>query len=195
MKVIGAGLPRTGTMSTQAALNQLGFRCYHMQDVPRERGHLRAWTALVQEREPLDWHWLFQNYEATVDAPACFYFEELMREFPDAKVLLTVRDPDRWYDSVTALMDAVRPIRPLTYVIPRFRQFLKLVDSLTGKFVPTVADRGSSVAAFHRHKNELRSIRLRMRRIDRPLNFAASWYRPLCDFNHATKPDARILSA
>ena len=106
----------------------------------------------------MDWRWLFRHYEATVGAPACFYFEELMREFPDAKVPLTVRDADRWYDSVTALMNSVRPIRPLAYVIPRFSRFLKLVDSLTGKFASTAADRESSVAAFHRHNDAVKRI-------------------------------------
>jgi hypothetical protein len=69
MKVIGAGFMRTGTMSMQAALHTL------------------------------DWHTLFRRFEATVDMPACLYYEELLQAFPDAEVILTVRDPDRWYAS------------------------------------------------------------------------------------------------
>ncbi len=96
MKIIGAGMPRTGTMSMQAALNELGFPCYHMESVARSPHDLKMWDDFVSGRTEMDWQQIFQNYEATVDAPACFYYEELMREFPEAKVILTVRDATRW---------------------------------------------------------------------------------------------------
>ncbi len=54
MKVIGAGLPRAGTMSLQAALNQLGYLCYHMQTVGRNPSHLPVWDDLISERAAMD---------------------------------------------------------------------------------------------------------------------------------------------
>jgi len=95
MKIIGAGLPRTGTMSLRAALNQLGYPCYHMEVVARNPSHLQVWDDLISGRAAMDWQTFFREYEATVDAPACFYFEELAREFPKAQVILTVRDAER----------------------------------------------------------------------------------------------------
>lgn len=187
MKVIGAGLPRTGTMSTQAALKQLGFSCYHMQEVPREPGHLVAWLDLVHERAPMDWQALFRDYEATVDTPACFYFEELMAAFPEAKVLLTVRDPERWYESVSTLLDSVRPLRPLRRVVPRLRKFLDLVDSLAEKFLTTATDRESMIAAAQRHNEAVK----RIVPPDRLLVFQVQdGWEPLCAFLGCEVPDA-----
>ena len=47
----------------------------------------------------MDWEALFQGYQATVDWPGCTFYENLMRFYPDAKVILTVRDPERWYEA------------------------------------------------------------------------------------------------
>jgi hypothetical protein len=99
MKVIGAGISRTGTMTMQAALETLGYHCYHMKEVPRDPGHLDAWYQLVSGHAPMDWHALFRTFEATVDTPACWYYQDLMQAFPEAKVILTVREPERWYES------------------------------------------------------------------------------------------------
>ena len=151
MKVIGAGLPRTGTMSVQAALKQLGYRCYHMQEVPREPGHLRAWNDAVSGRTTMDWHTLFRNYEATVDAPACFYYADLLRTFPGAKVILTVRDPERWYQSVMTLIRTTERLRPLRYLIPKLALFLRLGDSLNAKFFDGTQDKDRLIQAFNAH--------------------------------------------
>jgi len=189
MKVIGAGLPRAGTMSMQAALDQLGFPCYHMQEVPRKRGHLKAWNDFLHGRAPLDWRTLFKDYQATVDAPACFYFEELMREFPDAKVILTARDADRWYDSLAALLRSIKPMRPLRHVIPRVRQFLTLADRLFHTFLPAAGDRVSSVATYHRHNSDVK----RIVPPDRLLVFdVREGWEPLCAFLEREVPDTEF---
>eukprot|EP00026_Physarum_polycephalum_P021181 Phypoly_transcript_24262.p1 GENE.Phypoly_transcript_24262~~Phypoly_transcript_24262.p1 ORF type:complete len:150 (+),score=22.75 Phypoly_transcript_24262:85-534(+) len=39
------------------------------------------------------------NYDATVDYPAAYFYKDLMEAFPDAKVILSVRDPAKWYES------------------------------------------------------------------------------------------------
>jgi hypothetical protein len=99
MRVIGAGFGRTGTLSLKAALEQLGFApCLHMVDLIREGERADLWRAATDGR-PVDWHELMEGYEATVDWPGCTFYAELMEAFPDAKVLLTVRDPDAWYES------------------------------------------------------------------------------------------------
>ena len=99
LKVIGAGLGRTGTMSLKVALEGLGFdRCYHMVEVLAHPEHVRVWDA-ASRGEPVDWEALFRGYRATVDYPGCNFYQEYLRLYPEAKVILTVRDPGRWYDS------------------------------------------------------------------------------------------------
>jgi len=107
MKVIGAGFGRTGTLSLRIALEELGFvRCYHMTEVmARRHDHAKLWLQRA-EGKPIDWRSLFTGYEATVDFPACTYYRELMDVFPDAKVLLSVRSAESWYDSALATIYA-----------------------------------------------------------------------------------------
>ena len=99
MKVIGAGFGRTGTMSLKVALEELGFGlCYHMTEVFEHPEHADFWVA-AGRGEPVDWDEVLGGYEAAVDWPACTFYEDLMEKYPDAKVLLSVRDPERWYKS------------------------------------------------------------------------------------------------
>ena len=73
MKVIGAGLGRTGTASLQSALEELGFGpCYHMYEVFANPGHADFWRA-AWRGEPADWDGVLGSYEATVDWPACSF--------------------------------------------------------------------------------------------------------------------------
>ena len=46
------------------------------------------------------WRTLLGDYVAGVDYPVSHFYKEILREFPDVKVLLNVRDPVRWYESV-----------------------------------------------------------------------------------------------
>lgn len=99
MQVIGSGFGRTGTLSLKSALETLGFkRCYHMMEVMRHPSHVKYWLAAANG-EPVDWEALFSGFEAAVDFPSSIYYKEMMQAFPDAKVVHTVREPQRWYDS------------------------------------------------------------------------------------------------
>lgn len=99
LKVIGAGLGRTGTMSLKFALEHLGFGpCYHMIEfmahVPEQ---LPLWLNVIDGRP--DWDAVFDGYASTVDYPGCTYWRELAAKWPEAKVILTTRDPDAWFES------------------------------------------------------------------------------------------------
>ncbi len=156
MKVIGAGFGRTGTMSMQGALQILGFRCYHMKEVPQTRGHLKAWHEFVGGKAPMDWQTLFEDYEATVDFPACWYYKELLREFPDAKVVLTVRDPRKWFDSFTTLQDTTDRLRIFRF-ISIARRFIAFTDLLLAKvFDGRPRDRAHCIEVFDRHNQEVK---------------------------------------
>ena len=100
VEVIGIGFGRTGTLSLKMALEQLGFSdCYHMRELFNHRGHAETWTAMA-EGEPADWPALFKGYRSAVDWPAAYFWRELIEYYPRAKVLLTLRDPEKWYDSM-----------------------------------------------------------------------------------------------
>jgi hypothetical protein len=106
MRVIGAGLGGTGTLQAKTALEMLGFApCYHIAEVQKHPEHTRLWQAVALEAP--DWEALFGPYDAVVDFPACAVYADLMEAYPDAKVLLTVRDPERAYDRVRETIYAI----------------------------------------------------------------------------------------
>ncbi|GAA3698772.1 sulfotransferase family protein [Nonomuraea antimicrobica] len=101
MEVIGAGFGRTGTRSLQAALELLGFGpCYHMASVMEEPYRVRQWLEIAEGRSR-DWDTLFAGFRSAVDWPTSAYWRELAVHYPEAKVVLTVRDPAHWYDSIS----------------------------------------------------------------------------------------------
>src|SRR5271168_1050671 len=101
LKVIGAGLGRTATFSLKFALEHLGLGpCYHMSEVfAGARRNIPLWLDVVRSRP--EWGSIFDGYQSTTDYPACSYWRELADYYPNAKVVLTVRDADSWFDSVT----------------------------------------------------------------------------------------------
>jgi hypothetical protein len=93
LEVIGAGFGRTGTMSLKVALEELGFGpCYHMTEVFTHPEHVESWRAAARGKT-VDWQMPFCSYRATVDWPGCAFYEELIDRYPNAKVVLSVRDP------------------------------------------------------------------------------------------------------
>jgi hypothetical protein len=101
MKIIGAGFSRTGTFSLKQAIQALGFEpCYHGDVIFQRPDHVEVWRKVLQK--PPDWQLLFSGYQAGLDSPICFFWREIRATFPDAKVILTKRDPDEWYESLKA---------------------------------------------------------------------------------------------
>jgi hypothetical protein len=99
LKVLGAGLPRTGTSSLRVALEiLLNAPCYHMSELRRHPEHTKHWHAAA-EAQPINWEEIFHGYSAAVDAPTCFFWPELIQAFPQALVVLSVRDADAWFES------------------------------------------------------------------------------------------------
>ena len=155
LEVIGAGFGRTGTNSLKAALEELGFDpCY--EDLLGRPEHVQLWEAAARGKS-VDWNDLFGGYRATTDWPACSFYEELMHSYPDAKVILTVRDPNRWYESIyntvyvrgrTASSPIFRGLRLLGLRQFDANTFLSLVlraGELVGLFRPGM----SRVARFY----------------------------------------------
>ena len=101
LEVIGAGLGRTATFSLKFALEHLGIGpCYHMSEVfAAGRRNVPLWLDVVRGKP--DWEAVFAGFQSTTDYPACTYWRELAAFYPHAKVILTVRDADSWFDSVS----------------------------------------------------------------------------------------------
>ncbi len=151
MKVIGSGFGRTGTLSMKRALEDLGLGpCYHMEEVMR-RGHVGAWHRISQGTTP-DWARTFAGFESSVDFPASVVYRELMEAFPDAKVVHTVRDPERWYASTLETIYYSRQILPawLRTIAPPARHFAEMIDNMVwdGIFEGRFEDRPFAIARF-----------------------------------------------
>jgi hypothetical protein len=101
LQVIGAGLGRTATFSLKFALEHIGFGpCYHMAEVfAGARRNVPLWLDVVRGKP--DWNAVFDGYKSTTDYPACTYWRELAAFYPNAKVVLTTRDADSWFESVS----------------------------------------------------------------------------------------------
>jgi hypothetical protein len=104
LQVIGAGLPRTGTASLGLALNHLlGGEIYHMSFIPGHPFDLGiGWNQALRSEKP-DWEALFSGYIAAVDWPASHFWHELSTAYPNALILLSVRDSAKtWWESADA---------------------------------------------------------------------------------------------
>ncbi|KAI8080305.1 P-loop containing nucleoside triphosphate hydrolase protein, partial [Gilbertella persicaria] len=101
LEVIGGGFGRTGTDSLRNALNMLGYNTHHMKmmfEDPEQDPD--DFTNAYHNRDQADWDKIFKNYDAAVDWPSVTFYKELLKKYPNAKVVLTVRSADSWYKSV-----------------------------------------------------------------------------------------------
>ena len=100
LEVIGAGFGRTGTESMKQALEILGLGpCHHMREVMSNPAQLALWRAAARGELP-DWDEAFAGYRSAVDWPSAYFWREVSAHYPEAKVLLTVRSAESWYESM-----------------------------------------------------------------------------------------------
>ena len=99
LTVIGTGFGRTGTDSMREALTMLGFGpCHHMYEVMEHAQQKRLWRGLAKGERP-DWDELFAGYKSCVDWPSAYYWRDLIQAYPKARVILTWRSPESWWES------------------------------------------------------------------------------------------------
>jgi hypothetical protein len=156
VRVVGAGVGRTGTLSLKVALERLlGGTCHHMHEVVAHPEELASWQAAAQG-DPVDWRELLGPYTATVDWPAAALWPEISAAFPDAVVLLSVRDPDAWYASVreTILTPTVRGIERPAGEDP-WSDMIRAV--MAHRFTLRLDDPDAAKAAFVAHNARVRA--------------------------------------
>jgi hypothetical protein len=165
LQVIGVGFGRTGTLSLKVALEQLGFApCEHMFNLLADPTRVAQWLEAARRKEagePIDWEALLGHYRATVDWPGVFFWRELVASFLDAKVVLTMRDPDRWYASAGETIlrlneprDADGSPLPLApEVVARRKVMDPLLNAVLfkGMFHGRVADHEYATGVFAQH--------------------------------------------
>ena len=161
LDVIGAGFGRTGTTSLKVALERLGFeKCHHMQEVAPSRRQVEAWQAIADGEAP-DWDAVFDGYRAACDWPSCTYWEALCRHYPDARVVLTLRDEVRWWDSVaeTIYPASSLPPRWIAWAIPPLARFRKMVFAQVwdGVFGGRFEDREYATQLYREHNAAVRA--------------------------------------
>jgi hypothetical protein len=182
LRVVGAGLGRTGTLSLKLALEKLlGGPCYHMTEVFAHPEHVPVWHAAARG-EPVDWHALFAGYRAGVDWPQGSFWPEIARAFPDALVLLSVRDADSWWQSADQTI-----FRGIQVAEERAPEWYAMVRELfTRRFVWPPDDETAAKAAFERHNARVRA------RVppERLLEWrAGDGWEPLCERLDVPVPD------
>jgi len=181
LKVIGAGYGRTGTKSLQDALEMLGLGpCYHMVEVFKHQAW-DLWYEASKDPAHADWATIFKGYNATVDWPNATYYRELADAYPDAKVILTERDPDEWFDSTQATIFAQMPTAPgAPDGFPRMVS--KVVCEL---FDYRMHDRDHCISVFKAHNAKVREVIP----ADRLLVYHVSeGWGPLCAFLGVPEP-------
>ena len=160
MKIIGSGFGRTGTLSLKAALEIVGFGpCYHMEAVIKRPSHINMWYK-IGHGENVPWEDIFGSFQATVDFPASVFYRELLDAYPDAKVIHTVRDAERWYDSTAETIYGAVNNYPVWVpkIFPVLAKFIDLQEQLVWQkiFDGRFPDRPFAVQRFHRHTNEVK---------------------------------------
>jgi hypothetical protein len=190
MKVIGAGFGRTGTTSTKVALQQLGFGpCLHMIDLLAANQDLaQLFYDAYTTGKNVDWVEVLQGWESAVDWPACTFYREFMEAFPDAPVVLNVRDPEPWY---TSMANTIYQAAMNTAKDPNMadRPAAKMIRSVVweGDMQGQFLDKERAIQLFHEHNAEVQRFVPR----DRLLVFdVKDGWDPLCSFLGVPVPDA-----
>jgi hypothetical protein len=176
LKVIGAGLGRTGTLSLKLALEHIGLGpCYHMSEMLSQiRSHLPLWIESAKGNP--QWDTIFANYQSTTDYPGCMFWRELVAKYPEAKVILSTRDLERWFESgaATVFSDAHRARFEGNPMMAEFFQ-LTVFEGLEGN----LGDRARMVEYFNAWNqaviDEVPADKLLVHR-------SSDGWEPLCEF-------------
>lgn len=202
MKVIGVGLPRTATLTQKIAFEMLGLGpCYHMINVLTDAGQIEMWADAMAGHA--DWDKIFAGFNATVDYPGAFFHKELLAAYPDAKVVLSVRDGRSWTRSMRDTIWSVQQdeesiVHHLALaqgcVDPVMRAYTDLMADMTSRAdlfgpTPTLFDEDTVVAGMERHNAAVRAAV--------PAGRLLEWspedgWEPLCAFLERPVPAAPL---
>jgi hypothetical protein len=158
LRVIGAGVGRTGTSSLTAALAQLlGGVCYHFEDVIARPEHVELWSEAIDKGNLDDWDRLYEGYVATMDWPGAAFWKEVSAFYPDALVLLSVRSTtQQWFESAQGTIGTLVG-DPDPYRSSGGAWLDMAGDLLRTRFVAAPFDRAAAEAAYESHNAAVRA--------------------------------------
>jgi hypothetical protein len=188
LEVIGAGWGRTATTSLKSALEILGFApCHHMHDVLANQDEQVPFFQAAVDGKEMDWDALFGRYKAAVDWPASHYWRELAEYYPDAKLILSVRDEESWWNSFcrTILVPMQVPLE--TIQDPQRLALSKMVNTLIADHVFKCApdDKDAVLARYRAHIEDVKKSLPADRLLILDLEHESGW-EPVCEFlDHA----------
>ena len=190
LKVLGAGFGRTGTLSLKYALEELGFGpCHHMMEVMRDPKQ-NEWFYRISQGDRVEWGEVFADYSSAVDWPSASYYAELMEVFPDAKVILSVRDSDSWYKSVKDTIFNVVPNIPhwVQAIFPRSKKIAILIEEIVwqGVFNGRFNDRQYAIDVYEKNTEAVMASVPSDRLL---IHSAKEGWEPICKFLEVPVPE------
>eukprot|EP00171_Calliarthron_tuberculosum_P023239 IDg23239t1 len=184
LQVIGAGFGRTGTLSLKLALEQLGFdKCHHMFEVCQNPKQSDAFLTASKGGE-VDWDTLFEGYKASCDFPSSPFYKQLYEKYPDARVVLTVREPEKWYESTMETIYASSSPPAGSFG----SNLMPMINAVIwdGVFDGQFEDKEYAIRVFNEHTEEVK----RVVPANRLLVFSVKeGWEPLCNFLECPVPD------
>ena len=186
LKVVGAGLGRTGTFSLKLALEKLlGAPCYHMSEVFSHPEHVPLWHRAIRG-DPPDWNRIFGEFAAAVDDPVSHFWQELNQAYPEALVILSVRDAESWWQSAhnTIFWEDGNNTQPVPQSIAPWRAMVTDMRRLV--FPHGVDDRSAAIEGFERHNQEVRQTIPAGRLVEWQ---ASEGWEPICEALDLPVPD------
>ncbi len=154
LRVVGAGLPRTGTTSLKEALTRLlGGPCYHMFELFGHPEHLPIWQSAT-DGDAVDWGAVFGDFRAAVDWPTSAFWPELIEAYPDAIVLLSTRDSSgTWWASASSTVFRAMRSSPG----PEESDWTRTIfDMAATRFTADFDDESAAVRAYDEHNARVR---------------------------------------
>ncbi|KAL3804677.1 hypothetical protein HJC23_008492 [Cyclotella cryptica] len=140
LEVIGSGYARTGTDTLRTALNELGYKTYHMKEIIQGKllSDIHDWIALAENNcsdvEALKDLFERGGWTATVDFPSTMCWEALTRIYPDAKVIHSERkSEEEWWDSASNSVTIIHtkfPLNIMNRVLPFWRTKREMLNAI-----------------------------------------------------------------
>lgn len=199
LKIIGAGGPRTGTASLKSALEIIGYgKCYHMEGLFNNPDEVKYWHELF-ETGSTDFETLFNGYQSSVDFPGYMVYKDLLKQYPEAKVILTLRDGDDWYESIQNTAYAVTPktisqklsMMKKMLFSARFRKMAKVFKLLKKylwktQYKGNFPNKAETLAIYNRFNEEVREFLPKEQLLE--FKISEGW-EPLCKFLDVPVPN------
>lgn len=174
VRLIGAGMWRTGTVSLKAAIEQLtGQPCHHMTEVIQHPATAARWLQAVHTGRG-DWTSLLEGYSATLDWPSMAFWKQLSEFYPDAKILLSTREPEDWWQSIKQTVLLSAPTKQTAHTPWE----MLIVELFEKKFVGHNPTKQQAIDAYNQHNDEVRKSIASDRLVEWSLG---DGWEPLCD--------------